>query len=97
MLNTKKLFTKLDFEFLPVKSGFKKTDSNTVHGNEAQLLSFFKTSLEWKYLPKLALNYSFFILKKKYRCMVGVLLRNVSSNRCSPVYWDYVPLPITSK
>ena len=37
-LNTKKVFTRSDFEFLTVKLQLKITDANTGHENEAKLI-----------------------------------------------------------
>ena len=45
-LNTKKLFTRADLEFLPVKLQLKVTDPNTGHENEAKLFSFVELSFE---------------------------------------------------
>ena len=53
-LNTKKLFTRPDFEFLTVKLQLKITDPNTGHENEAKLFSFVEVSFESKYLSKSA-------------------------------------------
>ena len=53
-LNTKKLFTRPDFEFLAVKLQLKRTDPNTGHKNEAKLFSFVEVSFESKYLSKSA-------------------------------------------
>ena len=45
-LNTKKMFTRPDFEFLTVKLQLKETDPNTGHENEANLFSFVEVIFE---------------------------------------------------
>ena len=61
MLNTKNLFTKLDFEFLTKKSDLEKNDLISGHGNEAKIFPLSKTTFDSNYCPKLA-NYKFFFL-----------------------------------
>ena len=51
----KKLFTKLDCEFLLSKSGFLKTEPNTGHGNEAKLFPFFKSLFVIDFFSKRAI------------------------------------------
>lgn len=53
-LNTKKVFTRSDFEFLTVKLQLKVTDPNTGRENEAKLFALVEVSFESKYLSKSA-------------------------------------------
>ena len=86
MLNTKSLFTKLDFEFLAKKSDLEKNDLISGHENEAKIFPLSKTTFDWNYFPKLA-DYNFFFAEKKFFGSPETLVKEVDERDRRITMW----------